>query len=562
MDTYFNLGKYSRAISTSSKDAQIWFTRGLNWCYGFNHEEGVKCFHKAIKIDPKCAMAHWGVAYGSGPFYNLPWRHFGDLELKKYTKLCYDHIQVAKSLIPHVSEFEADLINALSTRFQIDHSVTAEEFDQWDDDYSNSTRELYKKYPQDIDIMAIFAEAMMTRTPWRLWNIKLNEPAENSDVIEALDVLNKAIVLRNEQKLTQHPLILHLHIHATEMSSAPEQSLEAANILRTLCPDLGHMNHMPGHTYVLCGLYEEAKIASEKAIIADRLYLDYAGPYNFYTTARCHDLHLMMYTCMLLGQFEPAWEAAQEMCNTLSRDVLEVSDRPQLAITMEGYYSMAMHVLIRFGKWQEIIDTPMPDCPILYPVSTPMHHYAKGIAHAALGQFTEADDQRSSFYCSLKRVPKDRKFFNNLAIDVLAVAEKMLEGEVEYHKGNYEEAYGHLRESISRDDNLAYTEPWAWMHPPRHALGALLMEQGHYKEAEEVYRTDLGLINTLPRCQQHLDNVWSLHGLFECLRNRNEDKEIITISKKLSLAMLKTDIPITSSCCCRKHTENTLCFQN
>jgi tetratricopeptide (TPR) repeat protein len=221
-----------------------------------------------------------------------------------------------------------------------------------------------------------------------------------------------------------------------------------------------------------------------------------------------------------------------------------------------------MHVLIRFGKWQEIIDTPMPDCPILYPVSTPMHHYAKGIAHAALGQFTEADDQRSSFYCSLKRVPKDRKFFNNLAIDVLAVAEKMLEGEVEYHKGNYEEAYGHLRESISRDDNLAYTEPWAWMHPPRHALGALLMEQGHYKEAEEVYRTDLGLINTLPRCQQHLDNVWSLHGLFECLRNRNEDKEIITISKKLSLAMLKTDIPITSSCCCRKHTENTLCFQD
>ncbi|MBT5186879.1 MAG: tetratricopeptide repeat protein, partial [Kordiimonadaceae bacterium] len=403
-------------------------------------------------------------------------------------------------------------------------------------------------------VMAIFAEAMMTRTPWKQWDVKTGKPAEKSDVLESLSVLEKAISLN-----PQHPAILHLHIHATEMSDTPEDALKSADKLGTLCPDAGHMNHMPGHTYVLCGKYEEAKFASEKAIRADNMYLVYAGPFNFYTTSRCHDLHLMMYTCMFLGQFEPAIKAAYDIRDTLTQEVLGVKGRPQLATTMEGYYSMIMHVLVRFGKWQEIIDTPMPPCPDLYCVSTPMHHYAKGIAYATLGQFDEADLERKAFYTAKVKVPTDRKFFNNWATDILAVGEKMLEGEVEYHKGNYIEAYDHLRESIYRNDTLAYTEPWAWMHPPRHALGALLMEQGYNEEAEEVYRTDLGLNGILPRCLQHHDNIWSLHGLAECLGRRGETEELKIISTKLELAKSKTDMPITSSCACRKHVVPSPC---
>jgi tetratricopeptide (TPR) repeat protein len=554
MDNYFNLGSHTRLITTSSPEAQVWFDRGLNWCFGFNQEEGVVCFRKALEYDPECAMAYWGIAYGAGPFYNMPWRDFCANELTECTKLCYDSVTIAQSLVIGKSGVEADLIHALAQRFQSDHSVSFEEFDTWDDSYADAMRNVYHKHPQDLDVMALFVEAMMTRTPWKLWNVKTNMPADGADTLECIAVLEKAIEQATNLGISQHPAILHLHIHCLEMSPHPEKSLESANTLATLCPDAGHMIHMPGHAYVLCGLYEEAKIVSESAIEADRKYLDYAGPENFYTSSRCHDLHLMMYTCMFLGQFQPAMEAAEEMCATLTPDVLDLPARPYLAMTLEGYYSMQVHVLVRFGKWQEIIDAQMPQHPALYCVSTAMWHYAKGISYGAMGQFTEAELERTRFYESLKVIPEQRKFFNNPALDVLAIADNMLNGELEYHKGNHHEAYAYLRESVRLNDNLAYTEPWAWMHPPRHALGALLMEQGHYTEAEAVYRTDLGLVAGHQRCSHHPDNVWALHGLAECLHRRNAIEELSRIMPTLNSAQSKADIAITSSCCCRRNT--------
>jgi tetratricopeptide (TPR) repeat protein len=193
----------------------------------------------------------------------------------------------------------------------------------------------------------------------------------------------------------------------------------------------------------------------------------------------------------------------------------------------------------------------MPDDPTLYCVSTAMHHYAKGVAYAALKNFDQADEQRRQFHKSLTCIPEDRKFFNNAALTSLGIGEKMLDGELEYHKGNYETAYEHLRESVRRDDNLEYSEPWAWMHPPRHALAALLMEQGHFEEAEDVYRTDLGLNDSLQRCAQHPRNVWALHGFVECLRIRGDTDELPQYENLLADALAKTDVSITSSCLCR-----------
>ncbi|WP_424946200.1 tetratricopeptide repeat protein [Candidatus Spongiihabitans sp.] len=566
MTPYFDLGGHTRPITTSSSEAQIWFDRGLNWCFAFNQEEGVHCFQKALQHDPDCAMAYWGIAYAAGPFYNMPWCDFCPQEITRCTKFCFDNITGARSLVSNVSKVtsvEAGLINALAARFQCAHGVAPEEFDAWDDAYAEAMRQVYQKFPQDLDVAALFVEAMMTRTPWRLWNVKTDQPADGADTLECLAVLDQALAQVKAQDLPQHPAILHLHIHCLEMSPAPQRALESANMLRGMCPEAGHILHMPGHIYVLCGLYAQAKVISEDAIQADRKYLDYAGPYNFYTSSRCHDLHLIIYTCMFMGQFAPAMQATDEMCATLSRDVLAIKGRPYLAMTLEGYYSMKMHVLVRFGKWRQIIDTPLPQCPHLYCVSTAMHYYAKTIAHATLGQIARAERERACFYDSLANIPDERKFFNNRALTILEIAQNMLNGELEYHKGNYADAFQYLRDSVRLDDNLAYSEPWAWMHPPRHALGALLIEQGHYDEAESVYRTDLGLNNELQRCSQHPDNVWALHGLAECLRQRRQknqpgdhdkNNEWDEITVKLGRAMAKTDIPITSSCCCRKNT--------
>ncbi|MGB7317582.1 MAG: tetratricopeptide repeat protein [Planktotalea sp.] len=555
----FDLGTHKKRISTSSDEAQRWFNIGLNWCFGFNQEEGAKCFQRALEHDPECVMAHWGVAYAIGPFYNNVWRQFSRAEADNTTQLACLHIAHARRFAGSASALENDLVDALAKRFQQPHAVSGEEFDLWDDDYANAMRSVYAAYPDDHDVAALFAEAMMTRTAWQLWDVTRGVPAPGSDVLEALDVIERSIAANDAVNAPQHPAILHLHIHSTEMSNEPERAMRSADTLGTLCPDAGHMNHMPGHTYVLCGEYEKAKIASEKAICADNNYVEYAGAFNFYTTARCHDLHLMMYTCMFLGQFKPAMAAAEQMCATLSKEVLSVKDRPQMAITMEGYYSMKMHVLVRFGRWQDIIDAPMPDDPVLYCVSTAMHHYAKGVAFAALKNFEAAEAERIRFDEAVKAIPKDRKFFNNSAHSTLAVGEMMLHGELEYHKGNHDLAFEHLRESVRRDDCLEYTEPWAWMHPPRHALAALLAEQGHFDEAEDVYRTDLGLNGKLQRCAQHPRNVWALHGLVECLRQRGESEEIVDLEEQLRIALTKTDVPVTSSCLCRTTTEPNCC---
>lgn len=552
----FDLGQHTFPVTTTSKLAQEYFDQGLNWMFGFNQDEALACFTEALVHDPDCAMTHWGCAYAAGPFYNMPWGAFSQEEAQTCTAFCHDHLVKAQELMTSATPLEAEIILAATRRVQKPRAVTQAEFDNWDSAYAAALRKVYTEHSENFVVIALLIEAFITRTPWRLWDVHTSLPPEGADTLEALEICERAIAMCEEEGIPQHPAILHLHIHLLEMSVTPERALVSADTLEPLSPDSGHIHHMPGHIYVLCGQYEKAKACSENAIAADRKYLKYAGPYNYYTTARCHDLHLMMYACMFLGQFEPAWAAAEETCANLTPDVINLPGKPYIAATMEGYYSVGMHVLVRFGKWQKIIDLPMPDDPELYCVSTAMHHYAKGVAHAALKNFAEAELVREAFHTSLKNIPKSRKFFNNSALQTLAVGEKMLDGELEYHKGNHSQAYVHLRESVRRCDMLEYSEPWVWMHPPRHALGALLSEQGHYEEAENVYRTDLGLNDGVHRCAQHRGNVWALHGLVECLRQRGETKELPGLNMQLQDAMSKTDVPITSSCCCRTETES------
>lgn len=547
----FDLGAHTRPVSTASPDAQSWFDLGLNWCFGFNHEEGAKCFERALEADPGCVMAHWGVAYASGPFYNLAWTELGPAEAAAATALAHRHIAIAQSLHERATPVERSLVDALSRRFQQPHPVPPDEFRRWDDDYAAAMRRVHHEFPDDRDVMGLLAEALITRTPRRLWDVKTGRPAPNSDVLEAIAVCERSIAMADAEGRPQHPAVVHMHVHALEMADHPERAMRSADVLADLCPDAGHMTHMPGHIYVLCGEYEKAKLVSERAIRADDLYAGYAGSRNFYVTARCHDLHLMMFTCMFLGQYRPALAAADRIREILTPDIVGIADRPKLAMTVEGYYAMKPHVLVRFGRWRELLDEPPPPDPDLYPVTTAMHHYGRGVALANLKEIGAAEDEQGRFAESLRRMPPGRRFFSNPALSTLGVGETMLEGELQYHKGNVEGGFTALRESVRRDDDLGYTEPWAWMHPPRHALAALLAEQGEFAEAEEVYRDDLGLGGRIQRCTQHPDNVWALHGLVECLERRGETIELPGLRGRLAAALARTDVPITSSCLCR-----------
>jgi tetratricopeptide (TPR) repeat protein len=547
----FDLGSYRRPISTQSAETQRWFNIGLNWCCGFNHEAGIECFENALGFDPGCAMAHWGIAYAAGPFYNLTWKEHGPAEADRATRRCFEHARLARSRASEASEVERRLIEALCRRFQKPHAVSPPEFERWDDDYAGEMRRVYQSFPDDHDVMALLVEALIMRTVRRLWELKTGAPAPGSDAVEALQICERSIKLADQTGVAPHPAIVHLHIHILEMSRTPERALRSADVLGTMCPDAGHMNHMPAHIYVLCGEYEKAKIASGKAVRANDRYLARTDAPTYYLLGCCHDLHLMMFTCMFLGQYAPALWAADKVRSLATRQVVSLADRPKLSQTVEGYHAMKSHVWVRFGRWQDIIDEPMTDEPEIYVLTVAMQHYAKGVAFATQRDFSSAEHERERFDRHLARIPRDRRFLSNPTRASLAVGAALLDGELAYHRGRHEAAYGHLRQAIELDDNLSYTEPWAWMHPPRHALGALLLAQGHHAEAEQVYRDDLGLNSNVQRCAQHPNNVWALHGLVECLQLRGETKELAGLQARLAEALAKADVPISSSCLCR-----------
>jgi tetratricopeptide (TPR) repeat protein len=213
---------------------------------------------------------------------------------------------------------------------------------------------------------------------------------------------------------------------------------------------------------------------------------------------------------------------------------------------------MKMHVLIRFGRWIDAIGTEMPKDQKLFCTTTAVIHYAKAVALAAMGSVAKAEEEAKRFEDAAARVPPSRYLFNNTCLDILAIANEMMQGEIAYRKGEYDKAFAHLRRSVELDDNLPYDEPWGWMQPTRHALGALLLEQGRVEEAEAVYRADLGLDQTLARACQHPDNVWSLHGFHECLTRLGKTAEAIMVKQRLDLAVARADVPVKSSCFCRQ----------
>lgn len=492
-------------------------------------------------------MAYWGLAYTLGPNYNKPWELFGGEELAGILHDAHDAAVAAKEKEMFAAPVERKLIETLQFRYPADVPNGAD-FSRWNRQYVNAIEKVYREYPEDLDIATLYAEAMMQLTPWKLWDLRTGEPAPGARTRDIEKVIRHAFF---QDRAWRHPGLLHLAIHFYEMSSCPREGLRYADTLRDLAPDVGHLQHMPSHIYVLCGDYEQAIEANSAAITADEKYFHWHSSAKFYALYRSHDLHFRIYAAMLAGKSKVALDTVQMLEDRLGSDELMRVENPPMADWLEGFLAMRVHALIRFGRWQDIINLKLPQDKQLYRTTTAMLHYGRGVALAVTGRVEEALEQRRLFAEAVKRVPESRTIFNNTCRDILGVAEAMLEGEIEYRRQNYDAAFSHLRESIRRDDELPYDEPWGWMQPTRHAYGALLLEQGQVEEAAAVYSADLGLDETLPRALRHPNNVWSLHGYHECLMKLGKREEAKEIKSKLDRALALADVPIKSSCFCR-----------
>ena len=538
---YFDLGAYTRPVTTTSAEAQTWFDRGLAWTYGYNHEEAVQCFRKAIAADPTCGMAHWGLAYAIGPNYNKPWDLFEPEEKEAAlveANAALDSAQGLSGLAP----VETAMIRALAARYPTDPEI--EDFGPWNDAFTDVMRHVYEAYPDDLEAVAIFAEAGMNRTPWLLWDLVERTPAEGASTEEARAALERAF--DEAPGAWRHPGLLHLYIHLMEMSPWPELALSHGDRLCEVVPDSGHLQHMATHIDVLCGDYQNVITRNARAAVVDRKFEDYAGSANFYTLYRIHNVHFEAYGAMFIGRKSQALAAADAL-----RELLPIETVAFLPDFFEAFWGIRLHVLIRFGMWQEILDEPMPDDAELFSFTTALQHYARTVALANLGRIAEAEAERELFHPARAAVQENRYMFNNPAESVLLIAEHMAEGELAYKSGRIDDGLEQLRLAVAASDELLYDEPWGWMQPPRHALAALLLDQGRHTEAEAIYRADLGLDDTLPRAVQHPRNVWSLHGLDECLGARGETVERPHVQSLLAQALARSEVPIRASCYCR-----------
>lgn len=407
----------------------------------------------------------------------------------------------------------------------------------------------------DLDVVTLFADSLMNISPWGLFEASTGEPVMTTPVLEVKEVLERGL----QQPIAKgHPGILHMYIHLMEMSRTPEVALVPADYLRDLVPDAGHSRHMPTHLDILVGDYRRSVDCNMKATFADDKFYMREGGRNFYSLYRFHNYHSLIYAAMLTGQSAIALESADRMEATITEDLLRI-ESPPMADYMEFFRSIRVHVLIRFGLWEELKSLPIPHDQQLYCVTVTMTHYGKAIAWAATGDIEKATSERELFHAAAKRVPPTRLDLPIRVIDTLKVATAMLDGELEYRRSNYGAAFASLRQAVYEEDNLLYSEPWGWLLPSRHVYAALLLEQGYVAEAAEVYAEDLGLNDRLVGVHRHPNNVWALRGYHECMVRLGRTSEAAMIQIPLKVLTAVTDVPIRSSCFCRLNKAHDQC---
>ena len=544
------IGARRPAFLSTNGVAADWVARGFGWFYAFNLEAAVHCFRAAVREEETCIMGWWGIAFASGPFMNMPWDWFTAAEKKEAVATCYEAAMQALGLVKAGAGTvqELGLVKALATRYPTAELPAYEaDFARWDIAYADAMKVVYDNFGDDPDIAAIFIDSQVMLTPWAIWDVD----ARAANPVARVDAIYDALSAALAGSGADHLGVLHYDIHVQEMSPTPEGAMPSARRLADLAPrDAGHLHHMPAHIHALEGDFAAATRCSHQAVSSNQIFKPFLADTPFYRTSLCHDAHMLMHTGMMTGNYADAMAGVAEMQAVLE-GAFESRPDTHLKMTLEGYRSTLLHVPVRFGRWDDLAEADFDGNPDYLPVSWVMHHYACAVALAALGRADEAQIAAGEFTAARRSVPAVHGFFNNPADDILAVAEAMLKGELAYHAAQYNEAFGWLEQAITREDGLYYNEPRAWMHPPRHALGALLLEQGHVDRAESVYRRDLGHDDVLPKSRQNRGNIWSLHGLTECLeRKRHPDTTQLATQRDAALTL--SDQQITSSCFCRR----------
>src|ERR1700757_2305131 len=506
------LGDLHHPVSTHNLEAQKFFDQGLRFIYAFNHDEAARSFQHAAELDPKLAMAYWGVAEAVGPNYNDP------ADPERF-KRAHDAVQKAFDLSSAASPSEQAYIQAMAKRFPADLNSDLKKAAE---DYRDAMREVARQFPDDLDAATLFAESGMNLHPWGLWHQDGTPEAGTDEIVATLE----SVIKRDPNHLGA----IHYYIHSVEASNDPGRALAGANRLAELAPGAGHIVHMPAHIYIRTGDYDAAVKTNEKAAEVDRTYIKATGVQGIYPMMYCsHNLHFVAMCGAMNGRYAEARKNADLLVANVGP---HVKDMPPL----EGFMTIPVAVEIRFHHWSELLKMPAPDSSM--KTATVFWHFGQGLALAGTGKIAEAEAEYKIVSEAEVATPPDVIFqmpINNKAKDIMKIAEDVLGAKVALAKKDTTSAIDMLRNAVAIQDKLNYGEPPDWFYPVRENLGGALLMSGDPAGAENVFREDLDRNPRNPR---------SLFGLQQSLLKQKRDYDAGFVKKQLDTSWKGTTLPL------------------
>jgi tetratricopeptide (TPR) repeat protein len=506
------LGEVHHAVSTKNRQAQQFFDQGLKLVYGFNHDEARRSFQRAAELDPKLAMAWWGVALTLGPNYNLP----VDPEREKAG---YDAVQRALALQQNASEPERAYINALVVRYSNDPQADLHALDTA---YKEAMSKLAARYPDDLDAVTLYAESAMNLNPWKLWTADGKPAAGTEEIVATLE----SVMKRDPNHLGAN----HYYIHAVEASPNPERALASAARLEKLAPAAGHLVHMPAHIYARVGDHSAAAHCNEVAADADKRFLAATHEQGVYPLMYySHNLHFLAYAASMDGNFAEAKNAA-------ARLVANVSSGVKMMPMLEGFMPTPMVVLFSFERWDDILKLPQPDASLA--ITNEFWRFVRGMAQANLGKTELAAEEQLAWQGISSKIPPDTMYDQlNKTGAVFKVHENLLNSAIARSRHDDKAAIDFLMQAVAAEDALNYSEPPAWYPPVRPMLGRALLAGKQLTEAEKIFRADL---EHCPRDGR------ALAGLRDCLNAQGRKYEAEQIDKQFRAAWKVADVASAS----------------
>ncbi|WP_262385941.1 tetratricopeptide repeat protein [Hymenobacter sp. BT491] len=472
-------------ISSQNPAAVAYFRQGMMLAYGFNHAEAARSFYEATRQDSTCAMCYWGFAYVLGPNYNA------GMEPDNFSR-AYRAVQTAQRLAVRATPREQAVIAALAKRYPAAPVTDRSEYDRA---YAAALKTVYQQYPDDPDIGAMYAEALMDLHPWDIWQKNGQAQPWTAEIVGTLEQ-----VIRRSPN---HAGANHFYIHATEASAHPEAADKSAQLLTTLVSGAGHLLHMPSHTYIRTGAYHQGTVANQRALEADSSYTaachaQGAYPLGYYP----HNYHFLTATATLEGNRKLALEGAAKLAAYANKPLMR---HPMLGPSLQHFYTTPYNVAVKFGRWDEVLAMKNFDTTMVYPEA--IRHYARGMAWVGKKNLSNAKQELAKLRVLGRDTALKAILFGINPMNALTeIAQRELDGAILSQEGKYPQSIAVLREAAALEDQLKYNEPPDWFFSVRHQLGAVLLAAKKYNEAVEVYQQDLA---RLPR------NGWALSGLYK-----------------------------------------------